>query len=114
MKKLLLLNKIFFIGILVSACNPPAPASTAISEKHGDSMNHDAIDSIPRTKPMADTIKKNVGDATKGEAQSVSGELITPNKSIKKSSTEIRAIKHGSDQQMKLDSIKNAKGKLKQ
>lgn len=99
MRKLLLLTNCLSLCALLSSCQTPTSKST---------------DTIVESKVVIpqDTSKTNNNTATHSDKQTTNANS-TNSSTQKTKTTEIKRIEHGSSNQAKLDSIKQAKAKLK-
>lgn len=117
MKKLSLLNKVLPALLVLASCSSPSSKSNIVTDSEtGKNKSGQSIDSLTESANIrkTDSIKQAQPDANKSGEQQVEGSKLHPQNGTQyKSTIEKRAIKHGSDEQAKLDSIKKAKEKIK-
>ncbi|NUO03344.1 MAG: hypothetical protein HUU01_22260 [Saprospiraceae bacterium] len=104
MKKLLLLTNCLMVSVLLTNCQPPTAKSI---EKKTDTTAADKI--VPEQQ---DSLFANQ-DTSKHSTPQTTQPGTSGTGTTKPGQTGTRRIKHGSDNQMKLDSIKNSKRKRK-
>jgi len=113
MRKLLLLINCFVLCTLLLSCKTPTKKNSEIEIKTTTAivtkdslLDGKVVTQNDTTKTITNTSTQN--DTTKTANPSNS------KKTIKTTPSQTKRIEHGSDNQAKLDSIKKAKGKLKQ
>lgn len=101
----------------LGSCGNPGKGSEIVTDSDTVSETQTQIDSLSENTSMTsgDSLAKTPQTGSKTEVQGETGSKLTPqNGSLNKSTGTGTAIKHGSPDPQKLDSIKNAKlkGKL--
>jgi hypothetical protein len=112
MRKLLLLTNCLLLCVLLSTCQTPTSKSTESNSPVLQTAN--STDTIAESKVVIpqDTSKTKNNTATQSDKQTTNANS-TNSSPQKTKTTEIKRIEHGSSNQAKLDSIKQAKAKLK-
>lgn len=112
MRKLLLLTNFLSLCALLSSCQTPTSKNSENNSAVIQSVN--STDTIVESKVVIpqDTSNANNNTATHSDKQTTN--VNSTNSSTQKTkTTETKRIEHGSNNQAKLDSIKQAKAKLK-
>lgn len=112
MRKLLLLTNCLSLCALLSSCQTPTTKNTESNSTVLQTTN--STDTIVESKVVItqDTSKTNNNMTTHSDKQTTNANS-TNSSTQKTKTTEIKRIEHGSSNQAKLDSIKQAKAKLK-
>jgi hypothetical protein len=113
MRKLLLLTNCLSLCALLSSCQTTTSNST--ENKTDTTQTVVAIDSIAKSKVVsqADTLMKNTSTHSETKTTNANSSNSSKQQTTQTKTKEIKRIEHGSNDQAKLDSIKNAKAKIK-
>ena len=113
MRKLLLLINCFVLCTLLLSCKTPTKKNSEIEIKTTTAIV--TKDSLLDRKVVIqnDTTKTITNTSTHSDNQTKTANPSNSKQTIKTKPIQTKRIDHGSDNQAKLDSIKKAKGKLK-